>query len=107
MNKKTSKTIFACMLTAMLAAAPGHLQGQSHEGTATWPFDKGSENNTSAELEDHGKVSATSFELGSNLTLTEPAGAGTETLSKLQPVVKVGTSGEKQRENLKSKISNF
>ena len=70
----------------------GHIRLTSHEGTATWPFDKGSGNETSAELADNGKVSATSFELGSNLTLTEPAGAGTETLSKLQPVVKVGNT---------------
>ena len=60
------------------------------DATIAWAFDKGSDNPTMAVASVPEAVSATSWELGSNVTLQAAASAGTETLTKIQPVVSIG-----------------
>lgn len=63
---------------------------EAKDATIAWAFDKGSDNPTMATVSVPEAVSATSWELGSNVTLQAAASAGTETLTKIQPVVSIG-----------------
>lgn len=63
---------------------------EAKDATIAWAFDKGSDNPTMAVASVPEAVSATSWELGSNVTLQAAASAGTETLTKIQPVVSIG-----------------
>ena len=63
---------------------------EAKDATIAWAFDKGSDNPTMATVSVPEAVSATSWELGSNVTLQAAATAGTETLTKIQPVVNIG-----------------
>ena len=63
---------------------------EAKDATIAWAFDKGSDNPTMATVSVPEAVSATSWELGSNVTLQTAASAGTETLTKIQPVVSIG-----------------
>lgn len=85
----TLMSLAASALTAL------HVTAQSTECTATWTFDQGSSSPTTATVSVPEAVSATSYTLGDNITLTETANAGTEKMSKLQPVVKISSSREK------------
>lgn len=60
------------------------------DATVTWAFDQGTSNPTMAECSAPTAISATSYELSSNLTLSTTATAGTETLTKIQPVESIG-----------------
>ena len=67
---------------------------EAKDATIAWAFDKGSDNPTMATVSVPEAVSATSWELGSNVTLQAAASAGTETLTKIQPVVNIGRAQE-------------
>lgn len=67
---------------------------EAKDATIAWAFDKGSDNPTMATVSVPEAVSATSWELGSNVTLQAAATAGTETLTKIQPVVSIGRAQE-------------
>ncbi|MBR2880915.1 MAG: Ig-like domain-containing protein [Prevotella sp.] len=64
------------------------------DATIAWAFDQGAENPTMATVSVPEAVSTTSWELGSNVTLQAAATAGTETLTKIQPVVSIGRAQE-------------
>ena len=63
---------------------------EAKDATIAWAFDQGVENPTMATVSVPEAVSTTSWELGSNVTLQAAATAGTETLTKIQPVVSIG-----------------
>ncbi len=63
---------------------------EAKDATIAWAFDQGTDNPTMATVSIPEAVSTTSWELGSNVTLQAAATAGTETLTKIQPVVSIG-----------------
>ncbi len=67
---------------------------EAKDATIAWAFDQGVENPTMATVSVPEAVSTTSWELGSNVTLQAAATAGTETLTKIQPVVSIGRAQE-------------
>ena len=67
---------------------------EAKDATIAWAFDQGAENPTMATVSVPEAVSTTSWELGSNVTLQAAATAGTETLTKIQPVVSIGRAQE-------------
>ncbi len=67
---------------------------EAKDATIAWAFDQGAENPTMATVSVPEAVSTTSWELGSNVTLQAAASAGTETLTKIQPVVSIGRAQE-------------
>lgn len=67
---------------------------EAKDATIAWAFDQGTDNPTMATVSVPEAVSATSWELGSNVTLQAAASAGTETLTKIQPVVSIGRAQE-------------
>lgn len=67
---------------------------EAKDATIAWAFDQGTENPTMATVSVPEAVSTTSWELGSNVTLQAAATAGTETLTKIQPVVSIGRAQE-------------
>lgn len=64
------------------------------DATIAWAFDQGTDNPTMATVSVPEAISTTSWELGSNVTLQAAATAGTETLTKIQPVVSIGRAQE-------------
>ena len=76
------------MLVSLFATSAKAIDAK--DATIAWAFDKGSDNPTMAVASVPEAVSATSWELGSNVILQAPAAAGTETLTKIQPVVSIG-----------------
>ncbi len=67
---------------------------EAKDATIAWAFDQGVENPTMATVSVPEAISTTSWELGSNVTLQAAATAGTETLTKIQPVVSIGRAQE-------------
>lgn len=67
---------------------------EAKDATIAWAFDQGTDNPTMATVSVPEAVSATSWELGSNVTLQAAAATGTETLTKIQPVVSIGRAQE-------------
>ncbi|MBR6593380.1 MAG: Ig-like domain-containing protein [Prevotella sp.] len=67
---------------------------EAKDATIAWAFDQGAENPTMATVSVPEAISTTSWELGSNVTLQAAATAGTETLTKIQPVVSIGRAQE-------------
>ncbi|MBQ2950456.1 MAG: Ig-like domain-containing protein [Prevotella sp.] len=67
---------------------------EAKDATIAWAFDQGVENPTMATVSVPEAVSTTSWELGSNVTLQATASAGTETMTKIQPVVSIGRAQE-------------
>ena len=63
---------------------------EAKDATIAWAFDQGTDNPTMATVSVPEAISTTSWELGSNVTLQAAATAGTETLTKIQPVVSIG-----------------
>ena len=67
---------------------------EAKDATIAWAFDQGTDNPTMATVSVPEAISTTSWELGSNVTLQAAATAGTETLTKIQPVVSIGRAQE-------------
>ncbi len=67
---------------------------EAKDATIAWAFDQGVENPTMATVSVPEAVSTTSWELGSNVTLQAAASAGTEIMTKIQPVVSIGRAQE-------------
>lgn len=71
------------------------------DASVHWTFDKASENTTTADVFEPAAVSATSFDLGSNLYFNGTQGCsnemlGSATLSKLNPYEAIGKAEEKE-----------
>jgi len=67
---------------------------EAKDATIVWAFDQGTDNPTMATVSVPEAISTTSWELGSNVTLQAAASAGTETMTKIQPVVSIGRAQE-------------
>lgn len=67
---------------------------EAKDATIAWAFDQGTDNPTMATVSVPEAISTTSWEPGSNVTLQAAATAGTETLTKIQPVVSIGRAQE-------------
>jgi len=86
----TGKTI--CLSDVMFsgrAIESGGTPIDAKDATVTWTFDKGTDSPTAAETTAPEAVSASSYSLGSNLTIVGTGSGADEVMSKLQPVTAV------------------
>ena len=79
--KKSFLSLLALLLVCMTSWA---------DDAVTWTFSQGTNSATGATVTTENKVSASSYTLGTNLSITGTAAAGDQTLTKLQPGVAVG-----------------
>lgn len=101
---KNVKCSLLAGLVSLAAVCVPHFAGAQEinavDASVRWAFDKASENATTAEVSEPAAVSATSFDLGSNLYFNGTQGCsnetlGSATLSKLNPRVAIGRAEEK------------
>lgn len=91
----TGKTI--CLSDVMFSGRAIQAGGtviDAKDATVTWAFDQGTGSPTAAETTAPDAISASSYALGSNLTITGTGTGGTETMTKLQPVTAVSKAEE-------------